>query len=146
MKSQTCIPYQAARQLEFFRGRNKSGPTTDSLADALAIVQHHDAVSGTAKQHVADDYAKRLSIGYEEVRLSPDIMNPSSVKLLASTFFLVKSLPSVSESMQSKDVVATSLGCLTQSPFSSECKSPVTNFNQARTHALSFLSDLMFCC
>ncbi|KAF3955297.1 hypothetical protein CMV_019472 [Castanea mollissima] len=59
--------YLAARQLEFFKGRNKSGPNTDYLADALAIVQHHDAVSGTEMQHVADDYAKRLSIGYKEV-------------------------------------------------------------------------------
>ncbi|KAH6829428.1 Glycosyl hydrolase family 38 protein [Perilla frutescens var. hirtella] len=61
--------YLAARQLEFFRGRNKSGPTTDSLADAMAIAQHHDAVTGTEKQHVANDYAKRLSIGYEECPL-----------------------------------------------------------------------------
>lgn len=51
-----------------FKGRNKSRPTTDSLAEALAIAQHHDAVTGTEKQHVADDYAKRLSIGYKEVR------------------------------------------------------------------------------
>ncbi|KAL6972969.1 alpha-mannosidase [Sarracenia purpurea var. burkii] len=58
--------YLAARQLEFFRGRSDTGPTTDSLGDALAIAQHHDAVSGTSKQHVADDYAKRLSIGYKE--------------------------------------------------------------------------------
>ncbi|BBH00579.1 Glycosyl hydrolase family 38 protein [Prunus dulcis] len=42
------------------------GPNTDSLADALAIAQHHDAVTGTEKQHVANDYAKRLSIGYTE--------------------------------------------------------------------------------
>ncbi|KAK6153871.1 hypothetical protein DH2020_013510 [Rehmannia glutinosa] len=61
--------YLAARQLELFRGRNKSGPTTDSLADALAIAQHHDAVTGTEKQHVANDYAKRLSIGYKECPL-----------------------------------------------------------------------------
>ncbi|KAK7395992.1 hypothetical protein VNO78_16657 [Psophocarpus tetragonolobus] len=56
--------YLAARQLEFFRGRMNSGPNTDSLADALAIAQHHDAVTGTEKQHVANDYSKRLSIGY----------------------------------------------------------------------------------
>ncbi|KAK3041857.1 hypothetical protein RJ639_000373, partial [Escallonia herrerae] len=41
-------------------------PTTDTLADSLAIAQHHDAVSGTSQQHVAFDYAKRLSIGYKE--------------------------------------------------------------------------------
>ncbi|KAG1331604.1 putative Alpha-mannosidase [Cocos nucifera] len=58
--------YLAARQLEFLKGRNSSGPTTDSLADSLALVQHHDAVTGTEKQHVANDYAKRLSIGYAE--------------------------------------------------------------------------------
>ncbi|XP_058195681.1 probable alpha-mannosidase At5g13980 [Rhododendron vialii] len=58
--------YLAARQLEFFRGRSEKGPTTDTLGDALAVAQHHDAVSGTSKQHVADDYAKRLFIGYKE--------------------------------------------------------------------------------
>uniref|UniRef100_A0A2P2KS65 Alpha-mannosidase n=1 Tax=Rhizophora mucronata TaxID=61149 RepID=A0A2P2KS65_RHIMU len=58
--------YLAARQLEVFKGRSNTGPNTDSLADALAIAQHHDAVTGTEKQHVANDYAKRLSIGYTE--------------------------------------------------------------------------------
>ncbi|KAE8672445.1 Detected protein of unknown function [Hibiscus syriacus] len=57
--------YLAARQLEFFKGRSTSGPNTDALADALAIAQHHDAVSGT-QRHVAADYALRLSIGYNE--------------------------------------------------------------------------------
>ncbi|KAF5181502.1 Alpha-mannosidase [Thalictrum thalictroides] len=58
--------YLAARQLEFLKGRSNVRPNTDYLADALAIAQHHDAVSGTEKQHVANDYAKRLSIGYAE--------------------------------------------------------------------------------
>ncbi|KAL2939592.1 hypothetical protein RDABS01_033750 [Bienertia sinuspersici] len=61
--------YMAARQLEYFLGRSKSGPNNDALADALAIAQHHDAVTGTEKQHVANDYAKRLSIGYQECPL-----------------------------------------------------------------------------
>ncbi|KAF6161027.1 hypothetical protein GIB67_007668 [Kingdonia uniflora] len=39
---------QAARQSEYFKGRSSSGPNTDALADALAIAQHHDAVSGTS--------------------------------------------------------------------------------------------------
>ncbi|KAF5790866.1 putative alpha-mannosidase [Helianthus annuus] len=58
--------YTAARQLEFYKGRNSSGPNTDALADALAIAQHHDAVSGTQRQHVASDYALRISKGYAE--------------------------------------------------------------------------------
>ena len=33
------------------------------LAKALGVAQHHDAVSGTAKQHVTFDYAKRLAKG-----------------------------------------------------------------------------------
>jgi len=33
------------------------------LAEPMAVAQHHDAVSGTAKQHVTFDYALRLSHG-----------------------------------------------------------------------------------
>lgn len=63
----TSLDDQAVRQLEFFRGRNKSGLSTDLLGDALAIAQHHDAVTGTEQQHVANDYAKRLYMGYKQV-------------------------------------------------------------------------------
>lgn len=31
----------------------------------MGLAQHHDAVSGTEKQHVADDYAQRLSYGID---------------------------------------------------------------------------------
>ncbi|XP_076960936.1 putative alpha-mannosidase At5g13980 [Bidens hawaiensis] len=58
--------YLAARQLEVMKGRKKTGPATEYLGDALGIAQHHDAVSGTSQQHVANDYAKRLAIGYKE--------------------------------------------------------------------------------
>ncbi|CAF4964076.1 unnamed protein product, partial [Rotaria socialis] len=33
--------------------------------EAMGLVQHHDAVSGTSKQHVANDYAQRLSNGID---------------------------------------------------------------------------------
>ncbi|KAL2340654.1 hypothetical protein Fmac_008594 [Flemingia macrophylla] len=45
------LGFMAARQLEYFKGKSALGPKTDSLAEALAIVQHHDAITGTEKQH-----------------------------------------------------------------------------------------------
>lgn len=38
----------------------------------MAVAQHHDAVTGTEKQHVAYDYAKRLAIGGTKCQVSPD--------------------------------------------------------------------------
>ncbi|KAK7290560.1 hypothetical protein RIF29_05068 [Crotalaria pallida] len=88
--------YLAARQLEFFRGRLDSGPNTDSLADALAIAQHHDAVTGTEKQHVANDYSKRLSIGYKEA----EELVSSSLAFLAESTLVTRSQNSVTKFQQ----------------------------------------------
>jgi Alpha mannosidase middle domain len=67
----------AARQIDALYGtttgahdRNHSSKTESPLfplEDALGVAQHHDAVSGTAKQHVADDYSYRLSKGIDQV-------------------------------------------------------------------------------
>ena len=40
-------------------------PQRSRLAEAMGLLQHHDAVAGTAKQHVAFDYARRISEGRE---------------------------------------------------------------------------------
>lgn len=56
----------AARQMEVAVGRNRRGPNTDYLEESVAIVQHHDGTAGTERQHVADDYAKRLALGCAE--------------------------------------------------------------------------------
>jgi len=36
------------------------------MKEAMAVMQHHDAVTGTEKQHVANDYARLLHIGIKE--------------------------------------------------------------------------------
>lgn len=35
----------------------------------MAMAQHHDAVSGTEKQHVANDYARKLANGWQHCRV-----------------------------------------------------------------------------
>lgn len=62
---------QAARQLEAFMGLaevDDGGPTTDALEEAVSLLQHHDAVTGTEKEHVASDYHRRLAKGLTEAQ------------------------------------------------------------------------------
>jgi lysosomal alpha-mannosidase len=40
----------------------------DSLREAMGTMQHHDAITGTEKQHVADDYARNLAKAFEDAR------------------------------------------------------------------------------
>ncbi|XP_055550779.1 lysosomal alpha-mannosidase-like [Wyeomyia smithii] len=35
------------------------------LREAIGVMQHHDAITGTEKQHVADDYARMLHVAFE---------------------------------------------------------------------------------
>ncbi|KAK9842267.1 hypothetical protein WJX81_003590 [Elliptochloris bilobata] len=41
-------------------------PGTDALEEAVALLQHHDSITGTEKQHVANDYHRRLARGWAE--------------------------------------------------------------------------------
>ncbi|XP_051050981.1 lysosomal alpha-mannosidase isoform X2 [Phodopus roborovskii] len=61
---------QVCNQLEALAGPAAStGPygSGDSapLNEAMAVLQHHDAVSGTARQNVVNDYARQLAAGWE---------------------------------------------------------------------------------
>ena len=57
---------QMARQLEFWSGQPAAeAMATGVLEEAVAVSQHHDAVAGTSKQHVAYDYAQRLGRGLD---------------------------------------------------------------------------------
>jgi hypothetical protein len=58
--------FQAAKQLQAAAAPPADMGETNPLylfERAMGVTQHHDAVSGTSKQHVANDYARRLAGG-----------------------------------------------------------------------------------
>ena len=60
---------QSARHVQYLTGGSQSSSKQlDKLEGAVSILMHHDAITGTAKQAVADDYAKRLYIGSEKAQ------------------------------------------------------------------------------
>ena len=59
----SSITLQAARQLEVLTGGDGTG--TEAAWEAISVAQHHDAVSGTERQHVAYDYAMRIAKGMD---------------------------------------------------------------------------------
>ncbi len=60
------------KQLEVLGNLQDSERSSETLRDAMAVAQHHDAVTGTEKQHVAYDYAKRLAMGAEQCKVRKD--------------------------------------------------------------------------
>ncbi|KAJ6645895.1 Lysosomal alpha-mannosidase, partial [Pseudolycoriella hygida] len=51
-------------------------PNLSSLREAMGVMQHHDAVTGTEKQHVADDYARLLQQAIEACSFNThDVLN-----------------------------------------------------------------------
>ena len=58
---------QVCKQLEALTAQDPGlkGDVT-KLREVMGVLQHHDAVSGTAKQHVTFDYAQRLAEGINE--------------------------------------------------------------------------------
>ncbi|CAG9760144.1 unnamed protein product [Ceutorhynchus assimilis] len=51
----------------------------NALREAMGVMQHHDAITGTEKQHVASDYARQLQRGMDECEI---ITNAAIRKLL----------------------------------------------------------------
>lgn len=39
----------------------------NTMLDVVGVIQHHDGITGTGKQHTADDYVKRIYEGLEAV-------------------------------------------------------------------------------
>ncbi|XP_071830046.1 lysosomal alpha-mannosidase-like isoform X3 [Apostichopus japonicus] len=60
---------QVCKQLEVLAGSQSSKDPeaeVETLKEYMGVSQHHDSITGTAKQHVNDDYTKRLHIGNEK--------------------------------------------------------------------------------
>jgi len=70
-KRYICFVVQVGKQLVAMTqlGQVSASPV-DSLREAMGIMQHHDAITGTEKQHVADDYARTLAKALEDVRVA----------------------------------------------------------------------------
>lgn len=52
------------------------------LREAMGVMQHHDAITGTEKQHVAEDYARLLTIGLKECEI---IVNAALSKIITQS-------------------------------------------------------------
>ena len=126
------ISWQAARQIEFLVGRSSLGLFTSSLEDAMGIAQHHDAVSGTAKQHTTDDYSKRLALGASKVYNLPYRFSYNALPVCQRNCDVLATLI-----IQVENGVNTALTCLTNS--NRTCVSSVTKFEQVRKYAHDFL-------
>eukprot|EP00743_Colponemidia_sp_Colp-15_P004427 GILK01004773.1.p1 GENE.GILK01004773.1~~GILK01004773.1.p1 ORF type:complete len:997 (+),score=226.35 GILK01004773.1:428-2992(+) len=64
----TAVEQLAATVTQFSANMSRES-LMDSLSpaqQAISVLQHHDGVSGTEKQHVANDYAERLAVGNDK--------------------------------------------------------------------------------
>uniref|UniRef100_A0A0N5ANJ3 Alpha-mannosidase n=1 Tax=Syphacia muris TaxID=451379 RepID=A0A0N5ANJ3_9BILA len=76
---QLAKQFAALSMLEDDKNRNN----LNVFRSALALLQHHDAVTGTAKQLVTFDYTKRLSMGWDDGEI---VLNNALSKLSDNKF------------------------------------------------------------
>ena len=77
---------QLARQVAVYAAAN--GSATDRLAEAQGVLQHHDGVSGSSKQAVADDYAQRLFLGIDEAEAFIESTLSTLIRTANSTYII----------------------------------------------------------
>lgn len=56
---------QACKQMSVLSNLGDSSELVN-LREVMGVMQHHDAITGTEKQHVSDDYARMLAKAIEE--------------------------------------------------------------------------------
>ncbi|OWK49992.1 Lysosomal alpha-mannosidase [Lonchura striata] len=86
LKTDDFFPYSDGPH-QFWTGFFSSRPAfkgyerlSSGFLQAVAVAQHHDAVAGTERQHVADDYARQLAKGWDSCqRPSPNSGHPWQV-------------------------------------------------------------------
>jgi len=94
-----------------------------SLEDAIGVAQHHDAVSGTGKQHVADDYSKKLQTGIDAVsslvteKLKAAFLNVSNSTLDNLSFCLLLNETICEISEQATTTAGTDLYTIVYNPI-----------------------------
>jgi hypothetical protein len=79
---------------------------SNEMLSELGIYQHHDAIAGTAKQHVADDYARRMAQAMEINTISYSKLVDEQVKSMSGY-----SLPQNSDYHMCSRVNGTYLDC-----------------------------------
>ena len=88
MERQSNNLLQAAKQIQALYGSNLNSKIYANQSDifilkrAMATMQHHDAVTGTEKQNVAEDYAKSL---YEGAKAVQSFMGPILFEMSGTT-------------------------------------------------------------
>ena len=66
-KRYICFVVQIGKQLVAMTQLGQVGASPlDSLREVMGVMQHHDAITGTEKQHVANDYARALAKALED--------------------------------------------------------------------------------
>lgn len=96
-----------------------------ALREAMGIAQHHDAVAGTEKQHVAKDYALQLSKG---VLKCQEVIRKAFIKNTKSDVFFCPALNvSQCEFVEKEDNIAVVLYNLRSQPVSRQIAIPWSN-------------------
>ncbi|CAK8687802.1 unnamed protein product [Clavelina lepadiformis] len=101
---QVCNQVEASSY--FKNHQNTLSRTSAALKAAMGVAQHHDAVSGTSKQHVANDYAKRLYIGRESCKSVISEVISGSASQLTFCDYLNVTLCNYTQNMQQFTVIA----------------------------------------
>ncbi|KAL0858609.1 hypothetical protein ABMA27_012444 [Loxostege sticticalis] len=70
LEAQTNTYLQVVKQLQVLAGlENHNRAVLDELKSVMGVMQHHDAVTGTEKQHVTRDYVRMVSRAVEDAHM-----------------------------------------------------------------------------